>query len=63
VGGSSVDVVSAPPVDGAVRTGLGWAVHVGVIAPVGPPIRLERAVVRCATGLRTAGGPGAAALW
>ena len=30
--GSSVDVVSAPPADGAVRTGLGWAVDAGVTA-------------------------------
>ena len=55
----SVDVVSAPParagapVCGSRRTGSS--------APSVPHVRLGRAVVRRATGLRNGGGPGAAA--
>jgi len=36
VRGSSVDVISAPPFEGVVRSGLGRAVHVGVTAPSVP---------------------------
>jgi len=61
--GSSVDVGLAPPVDRCHRIRSWSAVDAGTPPPSVPHDRLDRAVVRCATGLRVAGGPGAAALW
>jgi len=59
----SVDVSLAPPADRVVATGRAVPTTRALLPPSVPHVRLGRAVVRRATGLRTAGGPGAAALW